>query len=128
MQRLAERKADEKKVEDERAAKLKSELDKAREAAKKMPAGDVTAPNTSEMPPGALTPPALKLGTGKPGELKLTAPGTTKEKAEAPAAKTKGKAKTEGEGATKPAGATKPGAATTPDGDAPKPKKKRRAA
>ncbi len=145
LQRLAERKADEKKVEDERAAKLKAELDKAREAAKKMPAGDVPAPNTSEMPPGALTPPALKLGTGKPGELKLTAPGTpAKDKAQdkdvktAPAAKTKGKAKTEGEettkDATKPAAApkagTKPADATTPEGETPKPKKEapRRAA
>jgi len=133
LQRLAERKAGEKKVEDERAAQLKSELEKARAAAKKMPAGDVPAPNTSEMPPGALTPPALKLGTGKPGELKLTAPGTPakdkdKDVKTAPAAKTKGKAKTEGEDATKAAGATKPADATTPEGEAPKPKRKRRAA
>src|SRR5450432_4443231 len=57
LQALAERKAGEKKVEDERAAKLKSELDKAREAASKTgtpPAGEAPASNASEMPPGAL--------------------------------------------------------------------------
>ena len=51
LQRLAERKSDEKKVEDERALKLKTDLDKARDAAKKMPSGDTPAPNASEMPP-----------------------------------------------------------------------------
>jgi preprotein translocase subunit SecG len=113
LQRLAERKAVEKKVEDDRAAKLKSELDKARETAKK-PEGDLKAPaNTSEAPAGAMP-------MGKPGELKLTAPMEhTKvgDDAKAPAVK------------AKPAVTPKAAAGTTTDGETPKPvKKKRRAA
>jgi preprotein translocase subunit SecG len=88
LQRLAERTADEKKVEDERAAKLKSELDKAREAAQKKLGGTDLAPasNASEMPPAAL-------GAGKPragnsdvlklGDLKLAAPKAGGEKSAA---------------------------------------------
>jgi preprotein translocase subunit SecG len=118
LQRLAERKAGEKKVEDEHAAKLKSELDKAREAAQKMGSADLNAPppKQSEMPPGAVPP--LKLG-----DLKLAAPKIGDGSAKAGVAKPKGKAKVDAEGAAKPA------AATTTDGEpAPKPKKKRRAA
>jgi preprotein translocase subunit SecG len=115
LQRLAERKAVEKKVEDDRAAKLKSELDKAREAAKKTtPEGDLKAPpaDTSEAPAGALP-------MGKPGDLKLTAPKVGSD-AKAPAVKAKP--------AAAPAG-TKAAAGTTSDGETPKPvKKKRRAA
>ena len=109
LQRLAERKADEKKVEDERAAKLKSELDKAREAAQKKPGGTELAPasNASEMPAapsklGAGTPGALKLG-----DLKLAPPKSGSDKG-APAAGTKG--------------------ATDESAPPPKPKRKRRAA
>jgi preprotein translocase subunit SecG len=52
LQRLAERKADEKKTEDAKAAKLKEELDKARENAKTKSSapGETAAPNTSEAP------------------------------------------------------------------------------
>jgi preprotein translocase subunit SecG len=113
-QRLAERKAVEKKVEDDRAAKLKSELDKARETAnankKTSPEGDLKAPaNTSEAPAGAMP-------MGKPGELKLTAPKVGDEP-KAPAVK------------AKPAVAPKAAAGTTTNGETPKPvKKKRRAA
>jgi preprotein translocase subunit SecG len=127
LQKLAERKAGEKKVEDERAAKLKAELDKARDAAKKMGTAETPAPNSSDLPAGAAAPApgALKLG-----DLKLKM-GTEKAKADdakgtdAPAAKTKGKAKAAPDGA-----AAKPAAATTPDGEAvpAKPKRKRRAA
>jgi preprotein translocase subunit SecG len=129
LQKLAERKAGEKKVEDQRAAKLKSELDKAREAAKKMGTGDLNAPppNSSDMPAGATLP--LKLVAPKLGAksndtkgeaAKLGAKGT-----DVPAAKTKGKAKVDGDEAAKPAAA-----ATTTDGEAvpAKPKKKRRVA
>jgi preprotein translocase subunit SecG len=128
LQRLAERKAEEKKVEDAKAAKLKDELDKAREAAKKTGTGDVTSPNSSDLPAGAPAAPALDLG-----KLKLTPPGTEKvDTKAAPAAKTKGKVKAEGEDATKPAaGVAKPakaGDGATPEGEPAKPKKKRRAA
>jgi preprotein translocase subunit SecG len=86
LQRLAEKKADEKKVEDVRAAKLKEELDKARAAAKNMGSGDTPpAPKSSELPPGttALPPPkgaAEPAAKGKPA----AAP-----KAETPKAETK---------------------------------------
>jgi preprotein translocase subunit SecG len=125
LQRLAERKQEEKKVEDAKAAKLKEELDKAREGAKKP---EAPAPNSSEMPaPGAAAPPALNLGAaGKAGKLELTPPSLNKtEKPDtkaAPAGKTKGKAKTGGDAPAKADDAA------TPEGETPKPKKKRRAA
>jgi preprotein translocase subunit SecG len=123
LQRLAERKADEKKVEDVRAAKLKAELEKARDAAganatnaTKKPSD---APNASEVPPGA-----LKLGGTKPGDnaggLKLTAPKLGADDAKAvPAAKTKAKVKADDAAGSAPA---------TDGAETPKPKKKRRAA
>jgi preprotein translocase subunit SecG len=119
LQRLAERKAEEKKVEDAKAAQLKSELDKARDAAKKAPApsGDMTSPNQSELPTPGVTPP-LKLGDGK-STLKLTPPKTTQEKAppeKKPAA------------GAKAGGAATEGATPQGETEAPKPKKKRRAA
>ena len=109
LQRLAERKADEKKVEDERAAKLKSELDKAREAAQKKPGGTELAPasNASEMPAAP-----SKLGAGSPGALKLGDLKLAPPKAGADKAA--------------PAG-TKPAAGDEPAKPA-KPKRKRRAA
>jgi preprotein translocase subunit SecG len=115
LQRLAERKAEEKKVEDAKAAKLKQDVDKAREGAKSPAPNESAAPSSSEAPPAV---PPLKLGAGKPGELKLQAPKVA-EPAEktAPAGKAKTKAKAETEGAAAPA-----------DGETPKPKKKRRAA
>jgi preprotein translocase subunit SecG len=139
LQRLAERKAEEKKVEDARAAKLKEDLDKARQNAK-TPA----APNSSEAPSETPIAPAPSLDLGKAGAggLKLTpptlpVPGEKTEKA-APAAKAKGKPKTEGDETAKP-GAAKPdttksdatkAAATTPekasDGETGKPAKKKR--
>jgi preprotein translocase subunit SecG len=118
LQLLAERKASEKKVEDEKAAKLKAELDKAREAAKKMPAGDVPAPNSSELP----LPPPKPGEAGKPGELKLTPPGAKTNTAPNTTAPAKG-LKLEGEGATKPAGAAKPAATTKPAEGQPAPAK-----
>jgi preprotein translocase subunit SecG len=130
LQALAERKAGEKKVEDERAAKLKSELDKAREAAAKTGTkpgekAETPAPNSSDLPAGAAAPGAA--GAFKLGDLKLKT-GTEKAKADdakstdLPAARTKGKAKTAPDDAAKPA--------TTTDGEAvpAKPKRKRRAA
>jgi len=117
LQRLAERKADEKKTEDAKAAKLKEELDKARESAKKTGSGDTAAPNSSEAP-GAAAPaavPGLNLGApGKAGKLELTPPSLNK--TDKPA---------------KPAAAAKPAKAADAapaEGEAPKPKKKRRAA
>src|SRR5882672_3558068 len=61
LQALAERKAGEKKVEDERAAKLKSEVDKAREAAGKTGTkpgekAETPAPSSSDLPAGAAAP------------------------------------------------------------------------
>jgi preprotein translocase subunit SecG len=122
LQRLAERKAEEKKVEDAKTAQLKSELDKAREAAKKAPAssGDMTVPNQSELPAPGLTPP-LKLGDGK-STLKLTPPQATPTKTEK---KTEKKAEKPG---AKAGGAATEGATPQGDTEAPKPKKKRRAA
>jgi preprotein translocase subunit SecG len=123
LQRLAERKAEEKKVEDAKAAKLKDELDKAREGAKKTGSGDLSAPNQSEMPAGAPVPDL--------GKLKLTPPGLEKSDTKAtPAAQTKGKVKAEGVDAAKPAAGAKPAKAgdATPEGEAPKAKKKRRVA
>ncbi|HEY2731268.1 MAG TPA: preprotein translocase subunit SecG [Polyangia bacterium] len=118
LQRLAERKADEKKVEDERAAKMKSELDKAREAAQKKPGGTELAPasSASEMPAapsklGAGTPREGKSNVLKLSDLKLAAPKAGSEKA----------------GSDKAAADTKPAATDEPAKPA-KPKRKRRAA
>lgn len=124
LQRLAERKAGEKKVEDARAAKLKDELQRARDAAKSMGTGDLAAPppNSSEVPSGAPLFPGQKPG------LKLDAPkldAKTKAKAEKTdaAAKTapSAKAKVKGDADT----------AKASDGEAApaaKPKRKRRVA
>jgi preprotein translocase subunit SecG len=115
LQQLGERKAQEKKAEDAKAAKLQSDIDKARENAQKTGSADKPAPNSSELPEGA----APAAAPGKPGELKLTAPklGTTPEAKEpaAPAAKAKG--------AKAPAAGEAPKAGEA----APKPKKKKAA-
>jgi preprotein translocase subunit SecG len=115
LQRLAERKTEEKKVEDERAVKLKSDLDKAREAANKKSgtgAAEAPAPKTSELPVGA----AAATPTPKDGE-KVVA------KDSAPAPKALGKLGNK----DKPPEAA---AAAPTDGTAApvKPKRKRRAA
>jgi preprotein translocase subunit SecG len=119
LQLLGERKAQEKKAEDEKAAKLKSDLDKARESAQKTGSADKPAPNSSDLPEGAAPAPAA---AGKPGELKLTAPkvGTTPEAKEpaAPAAK----APPKGAAKAPAAGEAAPKAGEAP---APKPKKKK---
>jgi preprotein translocase subunit SecG len=121
LQRLAERKSEEKKVEDERAGKLKADLDKAREAAKKMGSGDTAAPKASELPPGA--------AGATPGKLELKAPAVLGGKAEKPEPAAKSE---KAEKAEKPAKAAKAaaGEAAPADGAAPAPvkKKKRRAA
>ncbi len=72
LQRLAERKSEEKKVEDARAAKLKDELQKARDSAKPTGTGDLEAPpaNSSDLPAGTPLFPGQKPGL-KAGELKL---------------------------------------------------------
>jgi len=114
LQRLAERKADERKVEDERAAKLKSELDKARESAQKKPGGADLAPasNASELPAaqsklGAAAPREAKSNGLKLGDLKLAPPKVGAEKS--------------GAAGTKPAASDEPAKSA-------KPKRKRRAA
>jgi preprotein translocase subunit SecG len=66
LQHLADRKADEKKQEDVRSEKLKAELDKAREAAKKMGAVAPATPVTET--PGAAAP--LKLEAPKAFDTK----------------------------------------------------------
>jgi preprotein translocase subunit SecG len=111
LQMLGERKAQEKKAEDAKAAKLQSDIDKARANAQKTGSADKPAPNSSELPEGA-TP-------GKPGELKLTAPkvGATPEAKEPTAPATKAK------GAKAPAAGEAPKAGEP----APKPKKKKAA-
>ncbi len=76
LQRLAEHKTEEKKVEDERAVKLKADLDKAREAAKKT--GAPEAPKTWDSPVGAAA--ALPTPTSKAGE-KAVAKDSAKEPA-----------------------------------------------
>jgi preprotein translocase subunit SecG len=106
LQRLAERKAAEKKVEDERAAKLKTELEKASQSAQPKPA----------VP-------------GGPAAPESTAPAPT----ETPAAGKAEPAKTEpAKAGAKKAAATKAKPAaedgTTTDEEAPKPKRHKRAA
>ncbi len=59
LQRLAERKSVEKKADDERAAKLKVDLEKARESVEKTAGGAASAPATSEPMLPALPAPTL---------------------------------------------------------------------
>jgi preprotein translocase subunit SecG len=115
LQRLAERKTEEKKVEDERAVKLKADLDKAREAAKKT---DAPA-KASELPVGA----AAAMPTPKDGE-KAAAKDSTKDSAKDSASVPKALGKKD------KAAEAAPAAAVPTDGTAApvKPKKKRRAA
>jgi preprotein translocase subunit SecG len=129
LQHLAERKADEKRAEDARAAKLAADLDKARAAAKKMDGTSVT-PVTSDAPsvPAATS---LKLLGDK-----LTMPGASKtpddtadkpvvKTTEAAEAKAKGKVNAKAKAATEGAAA----ATAAADGTAPaKPKRKRHVA
>jgi preprotein translocase subunit SecG len=109
LQRLAERKAEEKKGDDARATKLKDELQKARDSAK--PAGSAelppSTPNSSDMPAGApLVAPAntLKLDANA-ADTKAAPVGQVKVKKAKVKAETKAETKTDGDAATKPAAA-----------------------
>jgi preprotein translocase subunit SecG len=117
LQRLAERKADEKKGDDVRAAKLKEDLQKARDAAK--PTGSAAqpiAPSSSEPPAGAALVAPAKAGL----KLDAKANTTATDAKVAPAGKVKSKV-------AKPDDATAAPAAGDA-AEAPKPKKKRHVA
>ncbi|HEY2901110.1 MAG TPA: preprotein translocase subunit SecG [Polyangia bacterium] len=118
LQRLAERKAGEKKSEDERAAKLKEDLDKARATIQKT-AGEGATGSASTTPPASGAPAATTI------ELKPTTPGapataTTPVKPIKGAIPPAGKPSTASVG--KPAAAAAPGDVPVNDGTTPAPK------
>jgi preprotein translocase subunit SecG len=124
LQRLAERKSEEKKGDDARATKLKEDLQKARDSAKPAGSADLPtpAPNSSDLPAGApLVAPAkagLKLDAkteAKAADLKTAPAGKVK-------AKAKADTKADGDAAIKPAA----GAAEGDAAEAPKPNSTKR--
>jgi preprotein translocase subunit SecG len=119
LQRLAERKADEKKGDDARAAKLKEELQKARESAKPMGSADLPThpPNSSDLPAGAALVAPAKAGLKL--DVKTAAKAADLKTAPVGKVKTKVKAETDADAAAKPAGDA---------AEAPKPKRKRHVA
>ncbi|HTA21456.1 MAG TPA: preprotein translocase subunit SecG [Polyangia bacterium] len=121
LQRLAERKADEKKGDDARAAKLKEDLQKARDSAKPVGSADLPtpAPTSSDLPAGATLVAPAKAGLKLDAKSKADAKGAKADDAKAvPAGKVKARvAKPDGDAPTAGDAA-----------EAPKPKKKRHVA
>jgi preprotein translocase subunit SecG len=75
LQRLAERKSVEKKADDDRANKLKVDLERAREAVQSTTGTGATAPAaTAPVGTSAATPAPAGTGTSKAGKPELTAP------------------------------------------------------